>query len=92
MRTEPPQDKLAPREMLRLSAAGMAALRGPARFAAAVAPAAPGSSPATAESQLNPTLLQIRCDGLMDERTFNLEPGFEAVPSIVRFRPAVRWL
>jgi len=92
MRTEQPQDKLTPAEMLRLSAAGMAAFRGPALFAAAVTPAAAGSSPATAESQLNSTLLQTRCDALMDERTFNLVPGFEAVSWIVRFSPAMRWL
>ena len=92
MRTEPPQDKLTPAEMIRQSAAGMAAFRGAALFAAAVTAAAPRSSPATAESHLNSTLLQARCDGLMDERTVNLVPGFEAVPWSVRFRPARRWL
>ena len=92
MRTEPPQDKLTPAEMLRQSAAGMAAFRGAALFAAAVTAAAPRSSLATAESHLNSTLLQTRCDGLMDERTVNLVPGFEAVPWIVRFSPAMRWL
>jgi len=92
MRTEQPQAKLTPGDMLRLSAAGMAAFPGPALFAAAVTPAPPKSSPATAESQLNSTLFRTWCDGTMDERTVNLVPGFEAVPWSVRFRPARRWL
>lgn len=57
------QDKLTRREMLRLSAAGMAALQGTALFASAVTHAAPAS--ATVESQLYSTLLKTWCDGLI---------------------------
>lgn len=45
--TDQPQDKLTRREMLRLSAAGMAALQGTGLFASVVRPAAAASSPAT---------------------------------------------
>lgn len=51
--------------MLRLSAAGMAALQGTALFALVVTPAPAASSPATAESQLYSTLLKTWCDGLI---------------------------
>ena len=63
--TEQPQDKLTRREMLRLSAAGMATLQGTALFAPLVMHAAVASSPATAESQLYSTLLKTWCDGLI---------------------------
>ena len=53
------------REMLRLSAAGMATLQGTALFAPAVTHAAPASPPTTAESQLYSTLLKTWCDGLI---------------------------
>jgi hypothetical protein len=65
MRSEQPHDNLTRREMLRLSAAGMAALQAPALFRPAVTHAAPRSSPATAESQLYSTLLKTWCDGLI---------------------------
>jgi hypothetical protein len=71
MRTEQPQDKLTRREMLRLSAAGMAALQVPAPFAPAV------TRVDTAH----------HFEPIPDERTFNLVPGSEAVPLIVRIQP-----
>jgi hypothetical protein len=65
MRTDQPQDKPTRREMLRLSAVGMAALQGTALFAPVVTHAAGASSPATTESQLYSRLLKTWCDGLI---------------------------
>ncbi|HWG20124.1 MAG TPA: hypothetical protein VG225_06305 [Terracidiphilus sp.] len=65
MNTGHPLDKITRREMLRLSAAGVAALQGTALFTPAVARAAPASSPATIERQLYSTLLKTWCDGLI---------------------------
>jgi Alginate lyase len=71
------QDKLTRREMLRLSAAGMAALQGTALFAPAGTHAAPPSLPTTAESQLYSTLLKTWCDGLIARQIVAMrDPAF----------------
>jgi hypothetical protein len=65
MRTEKPQDKLTRREMLRLSAGGLAALPGTALLAPMVTHTAATSPSASAESQLYSRLLKTWCDGLI---------------------------
>jgi len=63
--------------MLRLSAAGMAALQGTALSAPVVTPPAAASSPATAESRLYSTLLKTWCDGLIARQIVAMrEPAF----------------
>jgi hypothetical protein len=77
MNTGHSQDKLSRREMLRLSAACVAALQGTAIFASAVARAAPASSPATPERQLYFGLLKTWCDGLIARQIVGMrDPAF----------------
>jgi hypothetical protein len=59
------QDQLSRREMLRISAGGVAALHRTALFASTVAHTAPVSFPAIAERRLYATLLKTWCDGLI---------------------------
>ena len=73
--------------MLRLSAAGRAALQGTALLAPVVTPAAAACWPATAESQLYSTLLKTWWDGLIARQMVAMRPGFEAVPLIVAIHP-----
>lgn len=77
MNTGHPEDKLTRREMLRLSAVGVAALQGATLFAPAVARAAAASSPATAERQLYSTLLKTWCDALIARQIVAMrDPAF----------------
>jgi hypothetical protein len=72
-----PRVKLTRREMLRLSAAGLAALRGTALLAPTVARAATDKSPASEERQLYSILLKAWCDGLISRQIVSMrDPAF----------------
>lgn len=77
MNTGHPQGTLTRREVLRRSAAVVAALQDKSLFASAVAHAAPASLPTTVESQLYSTLLKTWCDGLIARQIVGMrDPAF----------------